>query len=84
MPAPVIPRVEDVAVGVLPPLVVHHVLLVPPLHRAGNPKQRFANGRVHRVTQLETAGESRARSGRHTKQPSPRAGVAESLAERLA
>jgi hypothetical protein len=84
MQALVIPRVEAVAVGVLPLLVVLPVLLVPRLHRAENRRRRFANGRVRRVTRLVTAGASRARSGRLTKRPSPRGGVAESLAERLA
>ena len=77
MPAPVIPLVEAVAVGVQPLLVVLPVLLVPRLHRAGNRRRRFANGRVHKVTRLATAGASRARSGRLTTQPSPRAGAAE-------
>jgi hypothetical protein len=77
MRALVIPRVEAVAVGVLPLLVVLPVLLVPRLHRAGNRRQRFANGRVLRVTRLVTAGASRARSERLTRRPSPRAGVAE-------
>jgi hypothetical protein len=84
MQALVIPRVEAVAVGVPPLQVVPPVLLVPRLHRAGNRRRRFANGRAHRVTQLVTAGASRARSGRLTKRPSPRAGVAEGPAERLA
>jgi hypothetical protein len=61
MQALVIPRVEAVAVGVLPLLVVLPVLLVRRLHRAENHRRRFANGRVHRVTRLVTAGASRAR-----------------------
>ena len=61
MPAPVIPLVEAVAVGVQPLLVVLPALLVPLRHRAGNRKRRFANGRVRRVTRLATAGASRAR-----------------------
>jgi hypothetical protein len=77
MRALAIPLVEAVAVGVPLLLVVPPVLLVPLLHRAGNPRRRFANGRVHRVTRLATADESRARLGRLMKQPSPRAGVAE-------
>src|SRR5580658_9191721 len=77
MQALVTPRVEAVAVGVPPLLVVPPVLLVPRLPRAGNRRRKFANGRVHRVTRLATADESRARLGRLTKQPSPRAGVAE-------
>jgi hypothetical protein len=84
MQAPATPRVEAVAVGVLPLLVVLLVLLVRQLHRVENHRRRFANGRVHKVTRSVTAGVSRARSGRLTKRPSPRAGVAESLAERLA
>ena len=41
---------------------------------AGNRRRRFANGRVHRVMRSGTADESRARSGRLTKRPSPKAG----------
>ena len=77
MRALVIPLVEAVAVGVPPLLVVPPVLLVPRLHHAGNRRRRFANGRVRKVTRSVTADESRARSGRLTKRPSPRAGVAE-------
>ena len=84
MQALVILRVEAVAVGVLPLLVVLPVLLVPPRHHAGNRRRRFANGRVRKVTRSVTAGEFRARSGRLMKRLSPRAGVAEKQAERLA